>query len=142
MERSIYIYGHSDKSHEGIPDAEYMEKFIRDEVFRVFKRRFHHTQGKKADVIVLSQDGIMYGHFEIIEKVPVTAEDRKAYSKVKHVYIVRRSALYAKPVRLSTIGSPRIQFGFRITESTLKNIESLATQVAYFDGDDLQKTDS
>ncbi len=134
MTRRIWIYGHGDKSTEGIPGAEAMVRYIREDIFHVFKRRYRHTQGKPADVVLLSQDGKMYGHLELAGKLPVTDEDRNAYSKVRHVYAVSSSALYAKPVSLSSIGSPRIQFGYEITEDILKTIEDLAGEIECFKG--------
>ena len=132
MERSIWIFGHGDKSKEGIPNAEYMVKWIRDEIFNVDKGRYHHTQIKDADVVVLCQDRLLYGHFELAARVPVTNWDRQRYSKVRAVYPVRKSALYEIAIPLSDVGYDSLGFFRKLTEDQFRRIQTLAGKITHF----------
>ena len=64
-ERSIWIYGNPDKTELGFPMPGDLTQYIRTDVFAKEKGRYRYTQGKNADIIVLSRDGLAYGHFEI-----------------------------------------------------------------------------
>ena len=126
MDRKIVIYGNPDKSEFGFPMPGDLQKYITNDVFEVEHGRYRYTQAKDADVIVLSRDGLAYGHLEIENKVKPNDKDRQAYPRVKYVYIVRSSRLYDEPVELSQLGLTRFQFGKTITEEQLADIETAA----------------
>jgi hypothetical protein len=67
-----------------------------------------------------------YGHFEVEAMEEPTTEDHEKYPRVRQVYIIRESAGYGNPVRLSALGITRIQFGRKISEEEFSKIESLA----------------
>jgi len=82
-----------------------------------------------ADVIVLSRDGLAHGHFEIEDKQKPDQQDYEDYPEVKFVYIVRLSAQYSNPVRLSDLGIKNIHFGKVITEAEFDEIKKAAGEV-------------
>lgn len=75
-----------------------------------------------ADIIVLSRDGLAFGHFEIASMKLPDAADRVAHPGVKKVYRVGASISYSEPVRLRDLGVTNYQFGKQITEEKLIEI--------------------
>jgi len=132
-ERNIYIYGNPDKSELGFPMPGDLTRYIGGEIFSNEKGHYRYTQGKNADVIVLSRDGLAYGYFDILEKVKPTDWDIKAYPGVRFVYIVRKATLYTRPVPLASLSISKIRFGRKITEAEFHQLEILSegTQEIY-----------
>jgi hypothetical protein len=120
--RRIITYGH-DKNDPDCRTPEVFREFIRN-ISTENQGRYRYTIGKDADVIVLSLDGLAYGHFNIESKVEPTTDDRKAFPAVKHVYLVESGMVYATPVRLSERGIEGIQFGKQLTEEQFREIET------------------
>ena len=115
-DRRIYIFGNPDKTELGFPDRRDLEKYISHDIFALESGRYRYTQPRFADVIVLSRDGLAYGHFNIVDKVKPNDGDREAYPKVKHVYLVASSTLYSNPVKLSLLGIQLRQYGYSLSE--------------------------
>jgi hypothetical protein len=132
MERKIIVFGNSDKSEKGFPTAADFDRYIREDVYLKEDGRYRFTQNKEADVIVLSRDGLLHGHFEIDDKVPPTDHDRSEYPPVKMVYLVRSSVLYDKPVPMSEHDISGIQFGRYITEEKFREVLNAARGSASF----------
>jgi hypothetical protein len=130
MEQKILIYGHGDKRPEfGFPTDRDIEQWIKEDIFSKYRGRYHYTIGKDADVIILSREGLAYGHFLIDGKVNPDQKDYQDYPETKFVYVVRSSVLYGKPVRLSDFGIKDIHFGKSITEAQLDEIKKAAGEV-------------
>jgi hypothetical protein len=125
-DRSIWIYGNPDKSELGFPMPGDLTQYIRSDIFVNEKGRYRYTQGKNADVIVLSRDGLAYGHFDVEDKVSPNASDRRAYPRVKFVYLIRKSTLYKSPVPLAGIGITKLRFGRKMTEAEFQDLQKLA----------------
>jgi hypothetical protein len=70
MESRIIVYGQGDRSPLGFPTPDDLIQYIETEISTRNRGRYHYTQGKDADVIVLSRGGYAFGHFEILEKLP------------------------------------------------------------------------
>ena len=126
IERSIWIYGNPDKSELGFPMPGDLTQYIKADIFAKEKGRYRYTQGKNADVIVLSRDGLAYGHFDVEGKVKPNDTDRKAYPRVKFVYLIRTSTLYNQPVPLSSLSITKIHYGRKITEAEFQELLRLA----------------
>jgi len=130
MERKIVVYGHGDERPGlGFPTESDMEQWIMEDIYTKYLGRYHYTIGKEADVIVLSRDGLAYGHFEIEGKEQPDQKDYQDYPDLKFVYIVRLSVLYGKPVRLSDRGIKDIQFGKSISEAQFDEIKKAAGEM-------------
>jgi len=125
MGRRIVVYGNGDKTRLGFPTAQDFRQWIKEDVFAKFGGRYHYTQGKDADVIVLSRDGLAHGHFEIEDKVMPDEKDRQVYPRVKFTYIVRSSVLYEKPVHLAALRIRVCSFGRPIDEVQFARIKAL-----------------
>jgi hypothetical protein len=127
MERKIVVYGHGDKRLVlGFPTDKYFQQWIKEDVFSKYHCRYHYTLGMDADVIILSREGLAYGHFEIDDKAEPNQQDYQDYPDLKFVYIVRSSALYGNPVRLASLGIKDIRFGRPITEMQFDEIKKAA----------------
>lgn len=126
MERSIWIYGNPDKTEFGFPMPGDLTEYLRKDIFDKENGRYRQTQWKNADVIVLSRDGLAYGHFDIDRKVKPTDEDRKAYPNVKAVYLVGRSFLYEQPVSLAALDITRLRFGKPLSEAVFQQLQQMA----------------
>jgi hypothetical protein len=127
MPRKIIVYSYGDSRPKmGFPTEADFQKYIRDDIFQVNKGRHCYTQGKEADVIVLSRKGLVYGRFEIEDIEQPKPLDYLLYDRVKYVYIVNSSVLYGTLLRLKDFGIKGLQFGKYITEDKLKEIETRA----------------
>lgn len=122
VERSIWIYGNPDKTNLGFPMPGDLTKYLKGEIFSQEGGRYRYTQGKNADVIVLSRDGLAFGHLEVKEKVKPNDADRAAYPRVRFVYVVRSSHLYKHPVPLGSMSITVRQYGHRLTESEFQEL--------------------
>ncbi len=123
MGRRIIVYGNGDTTPKGFPTEEHFRQWIGGDVFTKYRARYHYTQGKDVDVIVLSRKGLAHGHFEIEDRVVPDQKDQQDYPPVKFTYLVRRSVLYRKPVRLfADLGIRVRQGGVHIEGSKLKEI--------------------
>lgn len=58
MGRSIWTYGNPDKSELGFPMPGDLTQYLKGDIFAKEKGCYRYTQGKNADVIVLSRDGL------------------------------------------------------------------------------------
>lgn len=133
MERKIAVYGHGDKRPVfGFPTDEDFQQWIKEDIFSKYQCRYHYTLGMEADVIVLSRGGLAFGHFEIDSKVKPNQKDYEDYPDLKFVYIVRSSALYGNPVRLSGLGIKDIQFGKYITDEQFGEIKKAADAIQQY----------
>lgn len=121
-ERSIWVYGNSDKSRLGFQTEDSLIKYIETDIFKEEKNRYRYTQGKNADVIVLSREGWAYGHFDVESKETPTERDELAYPPVKAVYIVSKSTRYDKRVRLFDLSIKVDSFGTKISEEQFKTL--------------------
>jgi hypothetical protein len=130
VERKIVVYGHGDK-RPGLdfPTGSGMEHWIKEDIFTKHRGRYHYTIGKEADVVILSRDGLVFGHFEIEGKEKPDQKDFQDHPDLKFVYIVRSSGLYGKAVRLSNLGIKDIRFGKSITEAQFDEIKKAAGEV-------------
>jgi HNH endonuclease len=126
MARKIVIYGNPDKSALGFPMPGDLKKYLENDIFAKEFGRYRYTQGKDADVIILSRDGFAYGHFDIASKQRPTEDDRRKYPRVKYVYLVTKSTLYARPVAISPLGIGKIRFRKSLTESVFEEIQKRA----------------
>jgi hypothetical protein len=132
MARVILIFGHGDTSKRGFPHPESLEEYIGGGIFRQENGRYRYSQKRGAEVIVLSRDGLAYGHFEIESSERPLELDRRAYPRAKHVYLVGKSVRYARPVRVSDLDISRYQFGKQISEEKFAEILELAGPVEEF----------
>ncbi len=135
MTRKILVYGHGDKSASGFETPEALVEYLAGGIFRDEDGRYRYSQSKVADVILLARDGSAFGHVETDEAVPPTREDREAYPPVRKVYLVRKSVLYAEPVRLAPLGVSKYQFGKYIDESQFAEVLKLAGETRSFTRD-------
>jgi|GEM_PF-974848 len=126
VEPSIWIYGNPDKSDIGFPLPGDLTQYIKTDIFSKENGRYRYTQSKNADIIVLSRDGLAYGHFEIEAKVAPNDVDRQAYPRVKFVYLVRLSTLYNTPVPLSSLAIGKLRFGRKLTSDEFQKLQELA----------------
>jgi hypothetical protein len=133
MERNIWVYGNPDKSDVGFPMPGDLTNYIKGDIFSKEHGRYRYTQGRNADVIVLSRDGLAFGHFEIDDKVKPNDNDRAAYPNVKYVYLVRRAALYKTPVVLATLSIAKLRFGRKLTEDQFHSLLDAAGGIEEFD---------
>jgi len=130
--RQIWVFGNPDKTELGFPDRIDLERYISNGIFETEQGRYRYTSSKNADVIVVSRDGLAFGHFDILEKVKPTDSDRKEYPRVQFVYLVEKSTLYEKPILLSELPIKLGQWGKRISEQQFAELQSLGGKVTEF----------
>src|SRR5580704_16779590 len=111
MSRAIWVFGHADKSENAFPKPADLVKYMKNGVFTDNNCRYRYTLARDADIIIMSRDGLAYGHFNVSCREEPTDEDKNDYPPVKAVYIVVGSSVYSTPVRLSEIDISGIQFG-------------------------------
>jgi hypothetical protein len=125
MEKQIMVYGVADKEEFPTPDD--LVKYISHDVFEMNSGRFHYTQNKNAEIIILSRDGLAYGHFEISGKEKPNQRDFDEFKKTKCTYVVETSTVYGNPVNLyGDFGILVKSFGTRISEEQFCAILSKA----------------
>jgi hypothetical protein len=137
MDRKIVVYGYGDKRPGlGFPTADDFRLYISQDIFKINKRRHRYTQGRTANLLVLSRKGFIHGHFAVDESVePPNEKDKQEYPPVRYVYIVRNSALYDSPISLSDLGITGIQFGKTIPEEIFSQIRTMAGVIQKYDDD-------
>ncbi|MEP6465150.1 MAG: hypothetical protein ABJB05_02540 [Parafilimonas sp.] len=128
-QRRIIIYGHGDKSAEGFPTEEAIKEYLAHDIFDKYKGRYQYSQQKLADIILLSRDGLIYGHFKISRMEKPNENDKKIYPPVRKTYIVGESSLYQNQVALSSLNIEKIQFGKSISEQEFETIKKLAGKI-------------
>lgn len=126
MALDILVYGHSDKTLDGFPTDADFDAYIVRGIFSDESGRYRYSQRKRADIIVLSRDGMAHDHFEVSEMVEPTPEDIECFSQVKQVYLIRKAVRYANKVRLHDVGVSHYQFGKRLDEQEFLAILDLA----------------
>jgi len=137
-EPHILVYGHGDKSARGFPTHDDLIRYIKDDVVTANQCRYRYTQSKRADIIVLSQDGLAFGHFYILRRETPNDVDRADYPRVKCVYIIGSRSVYKTPVVLRPIlGRPVNQFGVPITATQFEQIKSNAKGIQEFESEEL-----
>jgi hypothetical protein len=125
--KRIIVYGNSDKRPGlGFPKSENFVRYIKEEIFNVYKGRYHYSQNKIADIILLARNGKAYGYFEISDIQDPTNDDIKVYDRCKKTYIVKESVIFEKPVQLSELEITGYQFGKSISEQKFNEIKNLA----------------
>jgi hypothetical protein len=131
MDERIVIYGASNKEEFSTPQSliDYLSKGL----FRDNQGRFRYTQCKDADIIVISREGLAYGHLIIEEKVKSTDEDIEDFPPAKCTYLISSSAVYENPVRLfADLGIKVVAFGTSITQEQLTAIQNKAGQITTY----------
>ena len=122
MDRKIIIYGMPNFTE---PDE--LMTYIRSGVFAADGGRFDYSQRLNADVIVLSLNGIAYGHFDVAGKEKPSEEMLRMSPTTRAVYIVKKPAtLYKTPVAILPLGISRIRFGKSLSEEQFQQIQRLA----------------
>lgn len=132
MDKKIIAYGYGDKTKYGLPTEGDLTEYLREWIFTDNGRRHRYTQAKKADIIVVSRDGVAYGHMVIEDIVNPIQQDFKDYPKVKKVYIIKSTAVYKNPVKLKELGIHVSQFGKSINPEEFKKIKRQAGKIDYF----------
>jgi hypothetical protein len=113
MKERIIIYG---TINNEFPTEQKLIDYLSIDLFQVEHGRFRYTQCKGADIIILSKNGLAYGHLIIIDKDDPTVEDKTAFKPVKCTYLVSESVVYHNPVRLfKDLGIRVTSFGTPIT---------------------------
>jgi len=82
VDRSIWIFGHGDKTEAGFDSPEALQHYIKDGIFDEFDRRYRYTEKQDPQTIVLSRDGFAYGHFEIEGTDEPNKKDKTEYPNV------------------------------------------------------------
>jgi hypothetical protein len=125
-QRRIWIYGVPDKTDDGFPMPGNLTRYLKEDIFTKEGGRFRYTDSKNADILVLSRDGLAFGHFDVAEKVRPNESDRLAYDGVRFVYLVRTSFLYKAPVPLSKLGITNVWRGKKLSETEFEQLQRLA----------------
>lgn len=105
-----------------------LTNYLQGDVFTEEFGRYRQTLIRDADIIVLSREGLAYGHLDIDRRVVPNNDDRKAYPKVKQAYLVRTATLYAEPVRLSDLSITGLSYGHRLTEEQFDSLLNAAVE--------------
>jgi hypothetical protein len=126
------VYGHGDRSEYGFPDEDSLRRYLAGELFTKYNGRYRFSQGKKADIIVISRDGLAYGHLLVDGIANPTLYDKNDYPRVKKVYIVRATSLYQNPVRLADLDIRRYQWGKTVTDEQFASIKSRAGKISEY----------
>jgi HNH endonuclease len=133
MARHIWVFGYADKTDKGFRHTRDLIEYIQHGIFDSENGRHRHSlqrnEAAEGELILISRDAQLYGHFEIGGWEEPNAQDREEYPGVKHVYIVRKSARYLSPVPLSAIPISKIRFGKDVTEEQFRKINELAGSI-------------
>jgi hypothetical protein len=136
--RKIVVFGHANPQGYGFKNPKkfsQFSQFIKTGIFEPGQdRRYHHTQRRKPDEIVLSYGGVAYGRFTIECRVETTEQDRARFpvDKVIYTYLVRSSTLYERPVPLAELGIPVRNWPSYISEEKLREIEARAGRLEHY----------
>ncbi|HBJ33556.1 MAG TPA: hypothetical protein DDZ51_02110 [Planctomycetaceae bacterium] len=120
--KRIYALGNPDRSEDGFPDREDIINYIKGGIFASENGRYRQTAHRPADIVVLSRDGLGFGHFEIYDCVVPTKQDKLDYPRVKRVYLVKRAVCYEKPVKLYDYGIRVRQTGAEVTSEQFAQV--------------------
>ena len=124
MNEKIIIYG---TSKEEFPTEQALIDYIDKGRFQDEQGRFRYTQNKDVDIIVLSRDGIAFGHLVVEDKIDPTVEDKEAFKPVTCTYIISSSVVYKNPVKLwADLGIRVWSFGTFITRKQFEEIQDRA----------------
>lgn len=132
LERQIWVYGNPDKSDLGFQTDDHLTSYIKGGVFETEGGHYRHTLNRHAGIIILSRDGLAFGHFEVGPRLAPSESDIAAYPRVKSVYPVIKTALYKTQVHLADVQISGIQFGRQITEEKFEIILDRAGGVEEF----------
>ncbi len=66
-------------------------EYLQNKLFSRYSGRYHFTQNKKADIIIVSRDGFAYSHLNVEDMEDPTPQDKEGYPRVTRVYIIRSS---------------------------------------------------
>jgi len=132
INNKIIVYGHADKSEYGFPTERDLIEYLQNKLFSRYSGRYHFTQNKKADIIIVLRDGFAYGHLNVEDIEDPTPRDKEEYPRVTRVYMIRSSAVYNKPVKLSDIGIRGLSFGKRITADQFDEIKGFANGIVEY----------
>ena len=121
-ERQLWVFGNPDKTEFGFPMPGDLTNYLQGEVFTVEHGRYRQTLIRDADIIVLSREGLAYGHLDLDGRVVPNNADKEAYPKVKQTYLVRTATLYTQPIRLSDLSITGLSYGYRLTEAQFDSL--------------------
>jgi hypothetical protein len=127
-EPRIIVYGHR-KSEFSNPSA--LTHYITSGIVQN-RRRYRYTQRKRADIIILSLEGVALGHFEVSDRTTPDDQDLSEYPSARCVYIVGARAVYCTPVRLISLGIKVNQFGTPILVAQFDRIKQEADRIQEF----------
>ena len=135
MPQTFRIYGHGDKSKDGFPTGDNhksLRDFIAGGVFKEFRGRYRYNQTYFADKMILSQDGLAFGHFDVGSDEEPTPDDLQEYPITKRVFLVNQSTRYETAVRLNDLGMHVKQRGLEISEDRFNEILDRAGKTQTF----------
>ncbi len=124
----IIVYGHR-KSEFPNPDS--LTDFITTGIVKN-RCRYHYTQHKHANVIILSLGGVAFGHFETSDETTPDDQDRAEYPPVRKVYIVAKRATYSTSVELLPLDIRVHRFGTYISAAQFDQIKLKAGHIQVF----------
>ena len=125
MNEKIIIYR---TSKEEFPTEQALIGYLQRGLFQDEQGRFRYTQNKDADIIVLSRNGIAYGHLIVEDRVEPTVEDKEVFPPVTSTYLISSSVVYDNPVKLwAGLGIKVNAWGTIITQRQFKEIQSIAS---------------
>ena len=110
MNVKVVVYGHT-KGEGEFKTAEDLQRYLMCGLFTEEFGRYRYAQRKKADIIVVSYEGRIYGHIVVEDMVEPTDQDKNDFPKVKQVYLVKSTATYEKQQELRSWNIKGIQFG-------------------------------
>jgi hypothetical protein len=112
---------------QSFAEPDELRAYIESGVFEGGVGRFDYSQRLNADVIVLSLNGMAYGHFDVAGKEKPSEEMLRMSPTTRAVYIVKKPAtLYRIPVAILPLGISRIRFGKSLSEEQFQQIQRLA----------------
>ena len=120
MYKKIIIYG---TSKEEFPKEHDLIDYLSTGLSQLEEDRFRYTQCKDTDVIVISRNGLAYGHLIVNDKIKPTKKDIKNFPPVKCTYLINKSVVYNNPVKLYNDFGIRVSsFGTYITQEQFEEI--------------------
>ena len=130
-EEKIIIYGFGDK--EAFPSPENLTEYLSEGLFKGSKGRCRFTQSKNADIIVVSREGLAYGHLNVEEKVEPTQEDLESFPPAKCTYLISASSVYETRIQLNDELGIRVgSFGKAISKEQFEAIKAKAGLISTY----------
>jgi len=124
MDEKIIVYGMSKKQ---FPTEQDLIDYLTIGLSRDKKNRFRYTQCKEAHIIVISMNGLAYGHLTVQEKIPPSDDDKNKFAPVKCTYLINEAIVYNNHVSLYTDLGIRVEkFGTPITQEQFVEIQNKA----------------